>query len=278
MELDYLIFAYIRQTFMDDGSFGFFAQLMVKGARVLRYFKIGKRIVSSVKIRASLDLTRDLHKEAIHRIRNLSSATSKGDWSSGGQSAIEMCTACRNIIGNLLELSEDQIHCCLKGFWAQECSGEDDLVITVARSEPFYNRHTGDSDAHLVKNNTVWSALLGENDGKYTWESLNCFHCGDLFDHVSQFQCTRANWEQHYRSTLVFPIFHLEDINTRNRKISGFLTFDSPQKNAFGKLPDVFSYVTRRDEYHTKIAQFSSFHLGALLADTLSIFLEPVCD
>jgi hypothetical protein len=247
--------------------------------KVLRFVPKGKEIVVAVKSRASLQLSLVLHEQAIHRMRNFSSAVANQCWFDGGQSAIEVCTAYRELMGNLLGLSPDQLHCCLKGFLPEKCTGAIDSVVTVARSEPLGNRpiDLNNYDAHPVSENTVWASLMGRNDGARRWRALKCFHCGDLYGHGNNFKCTRKEWQDYYRSTLVFPIRYMVNLNSRSCEITGFLAFDSLMKNAFGNLPDAFQYLENDVEYHTLLWKNTQFHLGAILADTLSVFLKPMC-
>lgn len=154
------------------------------------------------------------------------------------------------------------------------------MVATLARSEPFDNRvvDANNIDTHPVNdNNTVWCALLGRTDGRFSWPRFKCFSCNDLYSERS-FVCSRENWNDHYRSTLVFPIRYMKDPRTRYCEISGFLAFDSLVKNAFGKLPNIFDYKEDPNKYHSDMSTKTLFHAGALLADTLSVFFEPECE
>jgi len=255
------------------------SELMVWVARRLRPLRLGRKLISSVKSRASLDLTHVLHKEVAHKARVFSVAIQDSNWHLGGESAIELCTACRRIMGNLLELPEHEIHCCLKGFLSGEAEKGGYKVATVARSEPYDMRVPTPEqyDAHPVTKNSVWSAFLGENDGKFSWGGIRCFHCGDLYEQKDKFQCTRKDWEDYYRSTLVFPIFYMDDSKTRHRVISGFLAFDSKNKGAFRNLPDIFEWRDKElNKYRTLLEGKAQFHLGASLADMFGIFLEPL--
>jgi len=249
-------------------------------ARLLRKFPKGKKLVSSVKRRASLDLAQVLHNDVIHRMRQLSASMAENNLEVGSERAIEVCTACSKIMTNLLELSPHEVHCCMKVFTREQGTTSSGKVATLARSEPYDNRlvEANNTDEHPVDDgNTVWCALLGKSDGKHTWPRFKCFSCGDLYN-AKGFVCSRDDWRDHYRSTLVFPICHMSNSRTRFCEIKGFLAFDSSDKNAFGKLPNIFDYKEEPNKYHSDLSKKTLFHIGALLADTLSVFFEPECD
>jgi len=236
-------------------------------ARLLR--KIGLRApVRAVRTRATLGILGPLHVGVIHRMRNL--ALSIQDWNDVppdlGFRAVDVCTSCANVMSDLLEIPEQEFHCCLKVF-----GPEMGTVATLARSVPFDERP---SDEHGVQENTVWSALLGHDDGSNHWRPMNCFCCNDLWAHKPYFHCSRTNWEHFYRSVLVFPLRYVYDPVRNQYRTIGFLCFDSPNANAFPKMPDAFEYRGRPDRYRQKLAAQPAFHLGAIMADSLSMFLR----
>ena len=241
-----------------------------------------RKAISAVKKHATFDLTAVLHQDAIHRMRQLSAAGVDRNRESGANAAIEVSTACCKVMGDLLELSPHEVHCCLKVFCpGSSYASKNDCVVTLARSEPFDERGVDEKEnnKHLVESsNTVWSALLGKFDGKTSWPTFKCFSCGDLWTHEKIFECSRENWENYYRSTLVFPVRYMTDPTKRERVVSGFLAFDSLKCNAFGSLPDVFSFRENPSDYHGQIAKHTPYHLGAILADTLGVFFKPWTD
>lgn len=243
-------------------------------ARILR--SIGfEGIVRRVRTRATLGLFAPLHLEVVHRMRNL--AISIASWDSidkdVGFLSNEVCTACAKLMGDLLELETHEIHCCIKVFLRDESGDESqDRVVTLARSTPLDDRPYDD---HLVSANTVWCALLGRKGPLATWSRpLCCFVCNDLVANRAEFACTRDNWERYYNSTLVFPLRYITDPKQNKYRTIGFLAFDSKDADAYAGLPDAFKYRTDPDRYSQKLWAQAPFHLGAIMADTLSMFLR----
>jgi hypothetical protein len=195
----------------------------------------------------------------------------------------DVCTECNSLSADLLELDGNHLHCSLKVLLRGETS-EDDVVATWMRSEPYDGRSGFPSpDTHRVSENSVWCALLGRYDGNFNWKNpFCCFACNDLIEHGSEFRCSRDRWQDYYRSTLVFPLRYLSQANgERKYNVIGFLAFDSPNKNAFARVPDIFDYRDRPDkiaDYNTKLSAAAVFQIGAVMADTLSMFLRPAYD
>lgn len=258
-------------------DWGLLISIIVKVAKILRFLGF-TNIVSAVKKRASLDLTTVLHQEVIHKIRTLSPSLQSQDWHCSASIAIQFCSACRELMGNLTELTGDEIHCCLKVFRSGKCTDKEDAVVTLARSLPFDNRPLDQNVIYTVRDNTVWCALFGEHDGHTKWPRFKCFACNDLQKHQSVFHCTRDRWYDHYRSTLVFPINYMRDTNTLTCEISGFLAFDSPIKNAFSGLPDIFDFREKPAQYYKQLRKSAIFQVGAAISDTLGIAFVPYCD
>lgn len=228
-------------------------------------------------MRACWGVLSPLHHNVIHRMRAFALAYEQWDEhpNAATEDANDFCTATRAIMSDLLELDENNLHCCLKGF----VDGAD-KVETWARSSPYDGRtdQLGKADRHRVLENTVWSALLGRFDGHTKWSPLQCFACNDLNEHLDSFSCTRDDWSNYYRSTLVFPLQYRDRLNNAQFKTFGFLAFDSPKRNAFPGLPDAFDArlgAAERAAYHRRLAESSAFHLGSIIADTLAVFLRP---
>jgi len=60
--------------------------------------------------------------------------------------------------------------------------------------------------------------------------------------------------------------------------VMGFLAFDSPNKKAFDNVPDIYDYkddLGKRAEYFSLLSNTTVFQVGAVIADTLSMFLRP---
>jgi hypothetical protein len=188
-----------------------------------------------------------------------------------------VATACRDLMCDLLELKDMQLHCCIKAFPISQENKE--LVITWARSE---GSHCHDDDqslngVHRVTNNSVYSALMGKFDGKTEWgRPFSAFCCNDLTTIGPQFICSRNDWEKFYRSTLVFPLRFLIQPSTRKFKTVGFLAFYSKKRNVFLGMPNIFDYSSDWDTYLSKMQEDTVFQVGACMADTISTFLRPV--
>lgn len=247
--------------------FAWFARLV--GAR---------KLVWKVKHEAALEIVRRCHLNVLHRMRYLASAVE--DWEQGTQVAanlaFQICTECRKTLGGLLELRDNDLHCCIKLLEkANGTNGDEDKVSTWVRSEPFDDRPAEQtlSDAHLIKTNSVWSAFYGRFDGRYHWRQTHCFACNDLTKH-EEFQCDRINWQRYYKSTLAFPIRYPIDSQGVEFDYIGFLAFDSPKVGAFRGLPDIFDYRDRPTEYRDSLEASTAFHIGAMFADILGTFLR----
>jgi hypothetical protein len=250
-------------------------------AKVLRKIKL-QAFVRNIRARASLELFRILHENVIHTSRLL--GESMKDWNIREKEttrlAQDVCTSSRKLMANLLELKPEFLHCCIKVLQASEANNipSKNEVITWIRSEPSDARPL-DPKPHIVEQNTVWSALLGCYDGAYNWKlSFKCFSSNNLSGH-DEFNNSRDNWKQFYHSVLVFPIHYLtyNESGQPIKNVMGFLAFDSPLKNAFGNAPDIFYYKdspSKRAEYDTLLSNSTAFQIGAVIADTLGVFLS----
>jgi hypothetical protein len=253
---------------------------------IIRFFRlIGvKKIIRYVRSRGSAGLFFRLHNEVLHEMRTLGISMKK--WIHNErettQQAGKICNECNDLMCDLLELNNNKLHCCLKVFKkVQVDHNDEDYVETWIRSVPSDGRSDSDDIHFLVKENTVWSALLGRSDGNFRWcNPFICFSCNDLHAHREQFKNSRTDWESYYRSALVFPLRHIYfQAGKKYIAIIGFLAFDSPEKNTFPGLPDIFMHrETGKDvsDYNSKLQTSTIFHLGAIMADMLSMFLRPV--
>jgi hypothetical protein len=249
----------------------------VFGAKVARAVR-ANRIVAKIRDRAAIGLVTPLHSNIIHGMRRLSIQMT--DWNYGqdaaAATATQIATDCRHLMGNLLELKANELHCCIKLIAPKLNSNAEDRVATWVRSHPLDDRpvEQGEANAHQVSTNTVWSALYGRSDGKTHWRPFSCFACNDLVKRGELFVCDRENWQRYYRSTMVFPLRYAKNAQATEFENIGFLAFDSPKRDAFLGIPDIFAHREDFATYQDKIEDSTAFHLGAICADTLSTFLR----
>jgi len=237
----------------------------------------GRKIVIKGKQYVALQSLSPLHVETIHHIRTLGLDMMEEDESRTQRcirQATFACTAMKETYSNLLDLDRHQLQCSIKLFTP------DKTIFTFARSTPYDDRPLDDQGPHSqITDGTPWCALLGQSDGVTSWRRQVCFACNDLLSAHARglFVCKRNNWMSLYKSAIVFPICYRADGNPREAAVIGFLSFDSPLKDAFYGVPDIFSYREhqQRPEYHERLHQVATFHLGAIMADTLSMALRP---
>jgi hypothetical protein len=128
-----------------------------------------------------------------------------------------------------------------------------------------------------VNKNTVWASLLGTTDGNLEWRQHRAFGCNDLTGHTGQFKCTRPDWAKYYKSTLAVPIRFPTNAQRNEYDIIGFLTFDSPLKGVFYKIPNIFDYLDQSPaEYGEHLESSIAFQAAATLADMLGACLHPL--
>jgi len=265
------------QSLTNAQSFG---DLLVWGARALRAIHM-KSFVREVRSRAALGLFIRLHNNVVHRMRAL--AVRMDEWEhqqiETSTLARDFCTECNILLADLLELDTNHLHCCIKVL-SRGQEPNDDIVKTWIRSEPYDAREEdGLTNGYHVCDNSVWAALLGRFDGRINWEQpFACFACNDLFEHGEDYRNSRVNWRAYYRSTLVYPLRYLTYENGERRfNAIGFLAFDSPVKNAFPRAPDIYKYrseLDKRADYISRLSAIAAFQVGAVIADTLSMFLR----
>jgi hypothetical protein len=190
--------------------------------------------------------------------------------------ASEVCNLCRQTMGEFLGLQEQELHCTLKAFPTETNSRE--VVNTWARSLPYDERPINDNQS--INNNTFLCSLLGLDDGKNNWRRpLRCFSCNDLEAHLHDFACSRSDWSKYYRSALVYPLRYPKSVKKPNDfEMTGFLIFDSFKASVFTDLPDAFRCIINDEswnQYHGDLVRKPAFLLGAIMADTLAMFLRP---
>lgn len=255
-------------------------EVLVWIGRFLKFVKM-PGLVRAVRTRACRTLFTQMHLGAIHKVRELAiymgdlSPNSCNDHVSG--LARDVMTAFRDIMCDLLEVSDKELHCCFKVI----VIGNDgkDRVVTFARSSPQDHRYDDNKVdcEHQVSTNSDWAALMGKDDGITRWtRPFSCFSCNDLPSRVSKYKCSRKDWSHSYNSTLAFPLRFLTQPAKNKYKTFGFVVFYSKRKNVFQGFPDIFEYVDQWDKYHTLLSENAAFQLGAALADMLSIALRPI--
>jgi len=262
-------------------------EAIVKIANILRKMKF-QGVVRKVRTRAALNLFKQLHENVIHDSRALGECMTEWDIYQTETTALaqNVCTSSRQLMSDLLELNPDFLHCCFKVIVQPSNatkSFENSEVVTWIRSKPLDDRPL-EPNPHPVVKNTVWSALLGCYDGVYNWggskgeRTYNCFSCNNLSTH-DDFQNSRGNWRESYNAALVFPINFLtySDKGRPFKNVIGFLAFDSPKTDAFFNVPDIFDYrdhSEKRSEYTNLLGKSTAFQIGAVIADTLGVFLK----
>ncbi|MEM1109157.1 MAG: hypothetical protein AAGH99_10775 [Planctomycetota bacterium] len=240
-----------------------------------------KSVKRAVRYRAALSTLKCLHHQVVHVSRELAFAmywTDEFDLDDFSTKAMELCGACRNTLGNLLGLNAHKLHCCIKLF-PKECDGKD--IATWVRSKPYDNRPKKSKlgDSHPIKNNSVWCALSGLNDGKTNWTRARVFCCNDLIKRDAEgiFFSSRKNWKKYYKSTLVLPLRVTHDSAHDEFVDLGYITFDSPLVDAFAGMPDIYDYRESPEKYRELCDSNPTFHLAAAMADMISMFLlEPL--
>ncbi|MGQ0594330.1 MAG: hypothetical protein ACT4QB_17295 [Gammaproteobacteria bacterium] len=259
--------------------------LSAEGARLLLWLW---RVARRLKMRSAADAIRyhyaqkilwPLHWDGVHSMREFA-ITLCGPQPNKSQTKLaaqQLCTNLRELMGTLVRQPEHDIHCCLKMFPENEGTQVVERVEVWARSMPLDGRAQvidPDPKINLVSRNSRWAALLGEYDGATHWHKneYTCFSCNDLEKH-KQFKCDIPDWERYFKSALVFTLRYC--IAPDNQRVIGFLQFDSPGQYAFHGMPDIFEYAHHPNEYRERLRLNPVFHLGAIFADVLSMFVRP---
>lgn len=242
-------------------------------SRFLRKVGFRQQIVIA-KQYVALQTLMPLHSMAIHEMRSLALDVYESNNIEIARQAMKTCTAIRNVLGNLLDLNEHELHCSIKLFDNEEKIG------TWARSQPLDDRPTElDGSTRPISDGTPWCVVLGKDDGITRWREHCCFCCNDLEAAQSsgKLQIKRQNWARYYKSALVYPLVYRQCANRETKVIFGLLCFDSPRKKAFLGVPDIFNFSSESGwtDYRIKLMNSAPFHAGAILADTLSVFLRP---
>lgn len=254
--------------------------LSVYGARFLKWAR-QEKLVSAVRQRGVLTVMTRMHFGAIHDMRNLAIALNTlriREHDQGARClANKVATSCNDVIVDILDVGDEELHCCLKVFNDENT----EEVLTWARSDNINQDYHHDDEKpngdHLITNNSVWSALMGKYDGKTNWRRpYSCFSCNDLPAVGNTFVCSRKRFDDFYKSTAVFPLRYKAEPHTNRFKTIGFMAFYSPKTNIFIGMPNIFDFRDDWSEYHNSLKKNAIFQFGACLADTLSTFLRPV--
>lgn len=266
---------------MDLTALSFGVRLAASVANILRRAKM-QGLVRNVRARSALHLFKKLHEQVIHSSRELGDGMKKWDICEKETTRLarDVCNASAELMSSLLELKPEFLHSCFKVLQQPATNGAicKAEVVTWIRSVPSDARPI-EPNPYIVEENSVWSALLGCNDGNYNWErQYKCFACNDLLRYDG-FRNSRKNWSEYYRSVLVFPVQYLSysDSGRPKKNLIGFLAFDSPQKNAFYNVPDIFDYKDnseKRAKYNNLLSESTAFQVGAVISDTLGVFLR----
>jgi hypothetical protein len=222
----------------------------------------------------TLSVLRQLHLGVMHSVRKIATnlELAQGDRNGASEAALALVGEARKAMGTFLEIKPANLHCCIKLIEEDHRS-----VGTWARSTPHDGRPveivTGQS--HAISENTVWSCLLGEFDGRAKWRPFTCFCCNDLKAAGSDFRCSRDNWQNFYASALVFPIRYPTSEDGLEFATVGFIAFDSPNVGAFRGMPSIFDYENKPAQYREKLEDSAVFHVGSIIADALGSFLRP---
>lgn len=249
---------------------GLVIKIVESGARCLRYIK-AEGLVGKVRRRAALGYFELLHLDIVHRIRKLGDCLGRPEVDPDlvAETAIGLCSGCALLMGRVLEVEHNELHACLKVI----VKGRDgiDRLHTWVRSEPGDGREVG-RDGSPLEATTAWHVFSGTNDGRVKWPGLNCFCCNDLTQHAQEYDNGRRDWCDFYQSKLIFPIRY--PAKRGAYEIIGFLEFDS-KRNSFRGMPNAYDYVKKANEYRTILEKNAIFHVGAMMADTLSLCLRP---
>ena len=224
------------------------------------------------------EMVKDLHLEIAHSTKDYAfSLTEAGDERHAltQRAGVSLCTKSLNLMSQVLGLSDYDLNCSLKV--CTKTTNGDLAIGSLARGEPGDSRPYGDQDIHLVSKNTVWCALMAMDQNEIEWSKkpINCFACNDLPKEKGRFSCDRENWDSIYKSTLVYSLKCL-DYRTTEKRLYGFLAFDSPKRDAFKNVPNVFDYCNGEiSQYNQLLRESTAFHLGAIIADNLAGMIKP---
>jgi hypothetical protein len=214
-----------------------------------------------------------LHADVLPEVASLGFMTRhwEGEQDLVVEQAVRVCTACRDVLAELLQLEFSMLSCRIKLLTEGPGKGGDSPVSTLASSKPFDDRPGTDSSTEpQACQNTAWSAIMGCFDGTTRWRPMPCFCCNDLPRRANLFTCHIPNWQSFYKSLLVFPL-RFRIAPDRFEQV-GFLSFDCPTANAFTGFPDSFDFRDgdRWYEHHSLLTLSSTYNLGGIMASLVS--------
>ncbi|MCC5830705.1 MAG: hypothetical protein JJU36_14760 [Phycisphaeraceae bacterium] len=226
-----------------------------------------QRLYARLKLRVPLNAYRHLHKELIHKLREIDINAQDPEHAAVLCSRIAsnyLDAACEMIAYTLSEPRDTHKLCgCIKLF----VSDDQVRLATWIRSKNSDGRPVR-LDFSGATGNSVFAALTGHSDGKTHWPKLRCFACGDLCSQPRYVNSRGNDYKLWYRSVLVFPIRLDHDT------IIGFLAFDSPKVNFFGRLPCPYDFIDKPTDYHDELEECALYHIGGIISDTLAIVLS----
>lgn len=181
---------------------------------------------------------------------------------------LALANSCRDAMATIIDFDLNNLYCTIK-----RCEGAKDNAVawTIARSDPFIGqREFGPDYSHRVAENSCFAALLGTRDTRNTWDPhvYSSFTCDNLTKH-NNYVDSFTNWREHLKSTMVFPLRYIRGRNS-NMQIRGFLTFYANSPYVF-RVPCIFDYVRKPDDYQRELSRCSAYHVGGVLADTIAI-------
>jgi hypothetical protein len=219
------------------------------------------------------------HHEAMHGVRDLSLYVQflkdeKALLDGSALATQDFCNSASRTMAKFLGSEKSFPHCALK----LHISAPKPKVLTIGRSSLNARRggEYGFERAHFVRENTVFSSIMGLNDGKQDWhDPVASFCCNNLSKHRALFACTRKDWERYYNSTLAYPV-RFRRPGDEEFYFIGFLTFDFKRADGFPSVPCIFDHYTDVDEYEMRCRDSSVWHLGAFIADACAATLLPL--
>lgn len=218
---------------------------------------------------------RHQHKGVTESMRNWAGEMVRvpPDLSLIGDRVVKMCTEFRRGMGNLLDLPEHKLHCCLKMYQPSE-AGAGREIANWASSTPGDGRSKRPPSTVFPTECSVVAALQGQYDGFTQWPRFTCFSCNNLPARADKFCCPRKEWTKSYKSTMVLAIRFVQDSTHETFDDIGFLAFDSPDLNAFADMPDIYDYIERPQDYNAILNDTAAFHLGASYADAFATVMH----
>lgn len=242
-----------------------------------KFVPYGSEILRAVKANSTLANLENMNTGVMQSMRRVAVQMSKRHWvpEACAMAAFDLCTQLRQHMGSHLELDPHELHCCWKAL-ANTGNPDNPAIHTWARSKPLDHRPERTQNILTCTSSTVYASLTAGNDGEIQWPRMPCFSSQNLPQYLSNYKNNRDQWAKFYKSTLVFPLRYVRNPDNDDADLIGFIAFDSPKIGAFGDSPEIFKYRDEPAEYHKRLHASSAFHLGSILADSLSAHLHGV--